>query len=45
MRIGVDLAGEETAEQPRLHLKQPAHGDAVAEDRMRHLLVEAALIG
>ena len=45
MRIFVDLAGEEAGEQPRLHFEQPAHGDPIAEDRMRHLLIEATLVG
>src|SRR5712671_2786081 len=44
VRIFVDLAVEVARQEPSLHFKQPPHRDAIAEHRMRHLLVETALV-
>src|SRR5688572_12213181 len=45
MRIDFDLAGEVAGQEPRLDLEEAAHGDSVAEDGMRRLLIEPTFVG
>jgi hypothetical protein len=45
MRAGVDFPHQVAGEQTGLHMQHPAHGDLIAEQRVRRFLVQPPLEG